>query len=581
MRKFIMRNTDKKGVSLAYVVMAAAALLILSGALVASASRNIDLTDNSTDGRQTYMSVKSAVEYAKGVVNQECIAAQTEFDGGGTPVFNDFYVKPGTGTELYSSSTGTSTLDGKNCYATCKIEQDASNSKKYNITIKAKSQYARDNARVKTMNYTISYDLNSGGSIAGFQYILYGAKYGKHAYITTDINTPTISENTNGQGVSDYPVVFNLPVKSSSGSQSRILQAPQIFFMGETFPSANSGDLKNSAIYTSNQGTANIKSNFIYVASDKIIFKANMSDKSNYSLKISPINSGETAYIYFANTSGCKVLWTKEDNLNASNAEVGTVNSFSQGLYSYDSEKDLFYPCSLSEVTSGVDDILKDNNVDYVKSRNMHLTSSEEDDAPTSPYPNGKGDCTLNGVIKGSIGTGYEDNDVYMYVDGKNSDPTSKWTDGGKYIYPANQISLLYVTHDDTKDPVIRIGAEDSSNTGVAFTANTVALSGQKQDGAGTNTDSLTLSQVGTGEFILYSANGTDPVNVILYHKLVVKKSDGSYYSVSAGTYTVPNGTNLFTTTTKDSDFTKVDESGTPIDDSGGGSGGFSGGEYS
>ena len=56
---------SKKGISLVFVIVVVMALMILSAMLFSAASHSLSMTGQSTDGRQAYLTAKSAVEYAK------------------------------------------------------------------------------------------------------------------------------------------------------------------------------------------------------------------------------------------------------------------------------------------------------------------------------------------------------------------------------------------------------------------------------------------------------------------------------------------------------------------------------------
>ena len=557
---------SKKGVSLIYVIIASAALIILSGVVAVSAMRNMDLTMNSSYSRSAYISDKSAIEFAKGILEQQYEAgslksfAVTSGDPYGW-AFNDSH-----------SYKVNSTVDGTNCFATCDITPDTTDSNKYTATITAGYPSSEtDKKKLLKMVYTTHCTLGGGG----FPYIQYGCSYGGNNIIGDSINGVTggdvqVPTLLSSGGTSAYPMVFNIPVRTACKSaQTSSLQAPQIFFMGGhgvlhkngvsgNLSGASDDSLCNAALYAnSNDSRATIKSNYIYVASDMIVDAG-----SNNHLYISPISG--TGYIYFANK--CTVYSSSlngDDHAVLSNKRP--IASAYEGLYSYNSQQDIFNGrCSFTPVTDNntITKVEKQNNVEYIEDMHDSLACGDHNGTFTSPR---KPDWASNGVITGSSSDG--SCDVFFYAT-----DALKWKDGDSPTYGASKISFMYVNGTTS---AITVGG------GKTFKADAVSFCGQKQDGAGDSSDGLTLKQCdGSSKFILESSSGND-VTVTVYHKLVVKKSGGSGYTLTAGTYTVPSGTDLFdkniNNQNKENTFTPTSGSG-----SGGSSGGgFSGGEYS
>ncbi len=56
---------NKKGISLAIVIVVVMALMIFSAMLFSAASHSLSMTGESTDGRQAYLTAKSAIEFSK------------------------------------------------------------------------------------------------------------------------------------------------------------------------------------------------------------------------------------------------------------------------------------------------------------------------------------------------------------------------------------------------------------------------------------------------------------------------------------------------------------------------------------
>ena len=566
MKQLFRIRKNKKGVSLIYVIIASAALLILGSVVAVSAMRNIDLTGNNHMSRYAYDRDKSAIEYAKGVLEQEYEADST----GGSKLKNFVVTNVKDGHGPYNCRFGDADIDGTNCFATCKITPDTSDSNKYTATITAGYPSSEtDKKKLLKMKYTTHCTMGGGG----IPYIQYGLNYGNHKNIVEGLQTPTILENTGGQGVSVYPVVFNLPVRVAAGTSNGILQAPQVFFMGGhsdggslNINGKEENDLCDAAVYAYCSEKATIKSDFIYVASDRINVKEGSGDCY---LNISLLKK-TTGYIYFANTNGCNIYKTAQPQGKLDGSEKSINKTSYKGLYSFSSEVNLFSPsCALTKVPDdNVQNILDSDNTNYIEKSYDKLAGSDANNSFTQPSEGGKADWTNNGAISGSAKPegGY---DVFFYAT-----DASKWKDGDSPTYEASKISFMYVN--ETKNAITVGGCK-------TFNADAVSFCGQKQDGAGDSSDGLTLLQGNgggqPGSFILKSESaGT--VKVTVYHKLVIKKSGDSGYTVPAGTYTVPSETNLFDSKTTKDTFTPAG-GGSSGGTGGGTAGGFSGGEYS
>ena len=553
---------NKKGVALIYVIIASAALLILSGVVAVSAMRNMGLTGGNRLSRYAYDRDKAAIEFAKGVLKQEYDADST--GGSGLKNFSVTAVTDGSGP--YNCKYGVYDIDGTKVFAKCEIKEVSDGSYTATITAGYPSSNS-DKSKLFKMKYTASCTLEGNGETDSFPFILYGTKYGSNPLTVTNGNTPAIPEETNGQGVSAYPVVFNLPVQSPSGNQTRLLQAPSVFFMGgdgteNHLNGSDSNQIRDSAIYVYSAGTATIKSDFVYIASDRIAFQRN----GNPVLKLLPL-SGSTGYIYFA--QNCSVISSFGDNIDWYSSS--TVKTYTAGLYSYtQSGEDLLsYDNNLMQVTDSKteENILNQYGATYVEDNHNTFMNSDANSSYEQPY-NGKADWTRNGTVSGSTGGDLSGYHVFFYANN-----ASKWSDGASVNYTAGEISFMYVNSDSK----VTIGADNRGNDQqVTFTADTVSFCGQKEDGQGTDSDSLTLQQgYVNAKFILQSKSKSD-VTVTVYHKLVVKKKNGDTYTLQAGVYTVPSGTNLFDNDVTKDTFTFEGEAG-----GSGAGGGFSGGEYS
>ena len=75
-QKKAKRKWNKKGAALAYTLIATMVLMILSTSLFTAAGYNISLTTKNDNARQSYITCKSAVEYAKSHILQQATIAK-------------------------------------------------------------------------------------------------------------------------------------------------------------------------------------------------------------------------------------------------------------------------------------------------------------------------------------------------------------------------------------------------------------------------------------------------------------------------------------------------------------------------
>ncbi len=189
-------KTNKKGVSLAFVIVVVLALVIFSSLLFSSAARSLSMTGESTEGREAYLRAKSAIEYAKTEVYN--LAKSNRLAA--------FSVGPdGDGFRQIADRAA----DGTACLAECKPGSDG---KTWTVTAKVKY---RNSAQFRLLSYSFAFQNNpsvngfvaSGGAIGGSQYI---------------------SSDGEGSGQSQcYPIFVSEHVYSTSG-----FTAPEMYFTG-------------------------------------------------------------------------------------------------------------------------------------------------------------------------------------------------------------------------------------------------------------------------------------------------------------------------------------------------------------
>lgn len=591
-----MSKKNKKGVSLVYVILASAVLMIISGALAASASNNINLTARSTEGRQSYITARSAMEYAKGVVNEQIQEAQEKLDKNSTlhpadlinksDAFHEFFVKPNdsVAAKLQQVNTAGATLDGTHYYAQCEITNP--DNTKYNYTAAISVMVMYNNHFSKVLNFTKSFSLKytvppdtppvtppdtppvtppvtpTPADVKGIPFLVLGGRYGYKSLIDSNGGTDEPSFNdgasksgwagmcTNGD--SAYPLVFVDPVKAEAGyCATRHVKAPQIFFMATQFGkyskvTNNSWEKNNCSFYAEeNHANVTLVSDFIYIAGQTVRGKDSADE---IVLKNYTNDSSKAGIICLAQDFQVQVA---QDNAGADARTIGNI-TIPAGYYYFQNGTNLFDSSTLSWIkmhpvaSSDVAKVAQDNNVDYVKNQYEKLCSAND-----TAYSRWASAWTQDGCIEnmGSSDSRLDQSgkDVYMYVERNNSKTPgdgplwNKWgTD--EAVYKANYLALLYVTNGDNPDncPFV-VGKKVTFQVG-----NSISISGQKLDGNGDEYDKFVLKpDFCGGKLILTSASDSD-VTVVLRHTLVVKDSAGNVlYTKGAGTYTVPTGTDI------------------------------------
>lgn len=146
---------NKKGAALAYALIATMILMILSTSLFTAAGSNLTLSTKNTEARQSYITCKSAVEYAKSVILQRANSAKdknaqrenenpanssTSVDTAATVgeailgsatkegIMHSFWVEPDSSTASglkainVSAADSANSPDGKTTYAKCELK---------------------------------------------------------------------------------------------------------------------------------------------------------------------------------------------------------------------------------------------------------------------------------------------------------------------------------------------------------------------------------------------------------------------------------------------------------------------------
>lgn len=323
----------RRGVSLAYVIVTAMALLILCGALAAAAARNLDLTVDSLDGRQAYLTAKSAVEYAKGEVLRE-------LQNGGP---QDFSVGSGSGGAPFRIVTPKADPDGVDVLASCVKSGDG-------VKISAKVKY-RNSARFRTFGYTFSLE-QSGGFEAPFDgYMVAGARYGSDQILNGDNHLKGTT--------CPFPALFKIPIvcQGSIGT----FKAPSMYFIG-------------GLRFTAADDSATLAADLVCFNGD-LTGSRNSSQHPSCKLRC----TGSEGVVWF---NGTTITLT-----NTSDPQKGFSRHFDDGPYYFRNGTDLFDSDDLDSLTpvesSDYQDlkdegIMDSDQVNYILQNYPHIFSSED-----------------------------------------------------------------------------------------------------------------------------------------------------------------------------------------------------------
>lgn len=188
-------KTNKKGVSLAFVIVVVLALVIFSSLLFSAAARSLSMTGESTEGREAYLRAKSAIEYAKTEVYS--MAKSNRLAA--------FSVGPDGDSFRQIADRA---ADGTACLAECKPGSDG---KTWTVTAKVKY---RNSAQFRLLSYSFSFAFQNNPSVNGF--IASGGSIGGSSYL-----------NPGGEAANQpvYPILVQVPVYSTQG-----FTAPEMYF---------------------------------------------------------------------------------------------------------------------------------------------------------------------------------------------------------------------------------------------------------------------------------------------------------------------------------------------------------------
>jgi hypothetical protein len=611
---------SKKGISLAFVIVVVMALMIFSAMLFSAASHSLSMTGTSTEGRQAYLTAKSAIEYAK------TLAYDKAKSGGKLVPFSVGHDADGNYAELAAATAP----NGTDCYAEC--TNPGGDGKNWKILAKVKYQ---NSGQYRQLAYTFTLNWNASVSLPASDFLACGVNYGSSTVLQNIgggwtpafFSTNDIADPSKGRSV--YPVVENATTyaylyKNSAGMKlNDYVSAPEILFMGPT-------DSTHDTIFCYNVPTE-IHSNFIAIA-DNITGCAYYMDDKSFLYFYPSDSTAPTGVVYFGGRSGgtCSV------NVNGT-----AILKISAGYYQYDAGIDLFSLKKdgdnfVNTAGKGLRKLTQTEQQDGSVKRFSADLASAQSNAPALLSGDSWSDSSRNTAFKGADiapygvfasgsrdvkrgndwygnNTNYKMNEkiVYTYANSVRWPFVSSWpqyldpygnmidTNDGthpnakKYIiYAAKQFFLRFVSRsEDFKLP------PTSDVYNVAFNSDLVSLSMAVSDtDAGADADHrpkiVQANDAPSSQFLLTSLstdeNGNHKdVTLVIPNSIDVLYQNGSKsYHIPQGVYQVKSGFNFFDNDVENwtkfwSDCKKANY---PISDSGdsGGSGGFtiSGGKY-
>lgn len=197
---------NKKGLSLVVVIVTVLALIIFSAMVFTASIASLSMTGLSTDGRQTYLKAKSAIQYTRTLVCEKAKrGALTEFS-------------VGPDGDSYKELSTSNTPDGTGCYTQCKNMGGS----QWKIFALVKN---RNSGKMQKLNYTFT--LNNSGILCPDSFLLAGSRFdGDHgAYLNSNGNSFDLSSDTK----CPYPMALTNIVCKSTVTTG----APEVYITGD------------------------------------------------------------------------------------------------------------------------------------------------------------------------------------------------------------------------------------------------------------------------------------------------------------------------------------------------------------
>lgn len=513
---------SKKGISLAFVIVVVMALMIFSAMLFSAASHSMSMTGESTDGRQAYLTAKSAIEYAKSEAYDQAKAGELKPFAVSQDVSGAFTDIPNIDTNLgiYKNLNGTTN------YATC--TNPGGDGVNWKITAKVKY---KNSAQYRQLAYDFKLQYGEDTLGAVNSYAAAGWRYGNNTILNSD-NSFSGSPNI------PYPFVSSKTVPITSQYPA----APEMYFL----------NAENSFSASRNGGTfsCSLDSNLIFFNGP---ITGGSTDAKNNQQNLTLQNS---RYNRLSLNGHAGIVWFH----NASISDYGITLKISDGAYYFNSGFNLFDSSILSSDKQFLPSVPTEDFQKNPSLKAMNLPAKVSYyEANAGKIKSSEKDGGVGWTDTGKLSTNPSDqtgNDVFLYTtkDMYNADLQNFHS---SVIYKARSIAMQYMGTQD--NPFTVPGQTITFQTGT-FWFNAQSTDGYPADDTnvkdipaikGVNTDS---------HFIVKSPDDShSPVKLILPHGLVVKDSTGGTvfqfdsraqtdYNAndsSTFTFTVPSGTDL------------------------------------
>lgn len=564
---------SKRGVALAYVIVVTAALLVIATAIVALANYNLNVSQNSLEGRQAYLDARSAIEFGRAYLTKNpdtedftIVRSSQSTSGSGLAVGAKgatgaiaSYVKetgminakvPYSATHdrfrllSYHIGGGAVISSGSGSSGSGSSGGSSASGSSGSGSSGGSSGSSSGSSGGSSGGSSSSGSSSSGSSSSGdsdnpqHDYLICGANYGTTPVIDNiNTNSPTISENRQ----SAYPIVVrNLLQGTNDWDTERCLTAPEIYLLCQP-----------TSIRFYNQCYAALKSNFICIGGSSIEGqdgRASFSDPSNMHsaliLKTNPY--GGTGVICF----------TQDCTLQIAGWAIGRTVQIPKGYYSFRDGTNL-YDLTSPNFTSLLTRLDESSLPSYVSTSRVRFITGNY----TSFFTGGNGDWYYGaywtddaGVLangrpsNNSSGHQYifNSSEVFFYITScrnwENAINVSSNTgpDLNTGIYQAGQIYMRYVNSTDN----FTIPADKT----IVFRSNKIWMNTARDDTSPGGDVPITAGSSGSS-FLLQSVSGSGPFELDIPAALTVNYTNlngtAKSYRIKAGTYLLAQTINL------------------------------------
>lgn len=563
---------SKQGAAMALVIVMTTAMLILVAALLAAANFNVDYTSRGVQGRQAYLSAKSAVEYARAYA-----AARKDDELGTLSPADTLYVIAKNGaltTDGFDvvKNAPPERLEGK-AYASISLTPDTAaaagttSTEQYTLTIRGSAPQL-DQKSAKSLGYrctltrttvvtppTPAEPSESGGN--GF--VLMG-QMGGQVFFDQLFQQPVLSaENAS----SPYPLVVISNRLNIRYGQVRTVDVPQFYLLKGL-------NLEVSASLTT-------KTDFICL-NENLTFQGSVNDTLAQWI-INPKTEGSSTVLFVPEGSGLKIFKPSE-TLSvapgyyeiAPGQDLGQITTNSgnalQKITDHQRLSELTKQNLVGEDGKGLQNAVSGDDWDLNHGTLWVKSGALSGSIATSWTPSWGGN--QNSWVSGANPDGIKNKDVYCYVtDASHWGESSDMRQFRDATYMAHSMFWQYVCPDDWLFPAGKtITFQADTFTG------TVTLNTQASE---ENSDERPAIVAGDKEshFIIKADQFIVPNDITVYW---YKNNSLESYVMQAGVYThnkfSNKGVDLFSS---DGEHAALDGPDEPLPDYGGGSGGTGG----